>query len=96
MIIEDGKFYFIKDNFFDLFEGYKLMENKENGNKRPCYFCFKDNNEKDIIWFVPISTKHDKYEKIYESKKKKQKLMKCMCKSSAFYYSYKRYFALSI
>ena len=73
MIIEDGKFYFIKDNFFDLFEGYKLMENKENGNKRPCYFCFKDNNEKDIIWFVPISTKHDKYEKIYESKKKKQK-----------------------
>ncbi len=73
MIIEDGKFYFIKDNFFELFKGYKLMENKENGNKRPCYFCFKDRNDKRIIWFVPISTKYDKYQKLYEDKKKKQK-----------------------
>ena len=42
MIIEDGKFYFIKDKFFDIFKDYKLMENKEGGNKRPCYFCFRD------------------------------------------------------
>lgn len=49
------------------------MENKENGNKRPCYFCFKDRKDKDIIWFVPISTKYDKYQKLYENKKKKQK-----------------------
>jgi len=73
MIIEDGKFYFIKDNFFDLFEEYKLMQNKENGNKRPCYFCFKDKRDENIVWFVPISTKYDKYKKIYEAKKEKQK-----------------------
>lgn len=71
MIIEDGKFYFIKDKFFDIFKDYKLMENKESGNKRPCYFCFRDRKNKEIIWFVPISTKYDKYKKIYDNKKLK-------------------------
>ena len=71
MIIEDGKFYFIKDEFFDIFKGYKLMSNKENGTKRPCYFCFRDRRNKEIIWFVPISTKYEKYKKIYDNKKLK-------------------------
>lgn len=69
MIIEDGKFYFINDKFFDVFKNYELMTNKENGNKRPCYFCFRDRKNKDIIWFVPISTKYNKYKKIYNNKK---------------------------
>jgi hypothetical protein len=69
MIIEDGKFYFIKDEFFNIFKEYKLMENKEGGSKRPCYFCFRDRKNKEIIWFVPISTRYDKYRKIYEDKK---------------------------
>lgn len=72
MIIEDGKFYFIKDKFFDVFKDYGLMLNKENGKKRPCYFCFRDKYNKEIIWFVPISTKYDKYQKIYEYKKQRQ------------------------
>lgn len=72
MIIEDGKFYFIKDEFFDVFKDYGLMLNKENGKKRPCYFCFRDKYNKEIIWFVPISTKYDKYQKIYEYKKQRQ------------------------
>lgn len=71
MLIEDGKFYFIKDEFFDVFNDYGLMVNKENGNKRPCYFCFRDRKNKEIIWFVPISTKYEKYKKIYENKKLK-------------------------
>lgn len=71
MIIEDGKFYFIKDEFFDIFKDYKLMENKESGNKRPYYFCFRDRKDKEIVWFVPISTKYDKYKKIYDDKKLK-------------------------
>lgn len=71
MVIEDGKFYFIKDEFFNIFKDYKLMENKEKGTKRPCYFCFRDRREKEIIWFVPISTKYDKYKKIYDNKKLK-------------------------
>lgn len=71
MVIEDRKFYFIKDEFFDVFKDYGLMVNKENGNKRHCYFCFKDRQNSEIIWFVPISTKYEKYEKIYEKKKAK-------------------------
>ena len=71
MVIEDGKFYFIKDEFFDTFKKYNLMINKENGNKRPCYFCFRDRKDKTIIWFVPISTKYEKYKKIYKNKKVK-------------------------
>ena len=69
MLIEDGKFYFIKDEFFDIYIGYNLMENKESGTKRPCYFCFRDRKDKEIIWFVPISTKYNKYMKIYNNKK---------------------------
>ena len=34
MVIEDGKFYFIKDEFFDVFKDYGLMENKDGGIKR--------------------------------------------------------------
>lgn len=71
MIIEDGKFYFINDEFFNIFKDYGLMVNKENGNKRPCYFCFKDRQNKEIVWFVPISTKYDKYKRIYDTKKLK-------------------------
>lgn len=73
MKIEEGKFYFIKDDYFDLFMNYKLMQNKENGTKRPCYLCFKDNNNKHIIWFVPISHKVEKYKKIYNKKLKIRK-----------------------
>lgn len=70
MRVESGKFYFIKDEFFDIFKDYKLMQNKENGNKRPCYFCFNDPENEKIIWFVPISSKVEKYKYIYENKKK--------------------------
>lgn len=41
MVIEDGKFYFIKDEFFEVFKDYGLMVNKENENKRPCYFALE-------------------------------------------------------
>ena len=71
MVIEDGKFYFIKDEFFDVFKDYGLMENKDGGTKRPCYFCFRDRKNKEIIWFVPISTKYEKYKKIYDNKELK-------------------------
>lgn len=73
MQVESGKFYFIKDEFFELFKNYELMQNKENGNKRPCYFCFKDTENPNIIWFVPISSKVEKYKRIYDNKIKNRK-----------------------
>lgn len=56
MIIEEGKLYFIKDEFLKKYgEKYNLMNNKlEKGIKRPTYFCFRDNKEENILWFVPI------------------------------------------
>lgn len=41
------------------------MQNHEKGKKRPTYFTIKD---KDILWFIPISSKVDKYQKIINKK----------------------------
>lgn len=72
MKIEDGKFYFINNEFIEKYgDKYNLMRNKESGNKRPCYFCFKDKIDRNIIWFVPISKQYEKYKDIYEKKKQK-------------------------
>ena len=72
MQINVGGFYFIKDTFFDIIDDPELMKNKENGNKRPCYYCFKSKEYNNIIWFIPVSTKIDKYQKIYDYKIQKQ------------------------
>lgn len=72
MQIDVGYFYFIKDSFFDVIDDSELMQNKENGNKRPCYYCFKSKEYDSIIWFIPVSTKIDKYQKIYDKKLQKQ------------------------
>ncbi len=42
-----------------------LMTNHERGKKRPTYFTIKD---KDILWFIPLSSKVDKYQKIIDKK----------------------------
>jgi hypothetical protein len=67
--MDSGCFYFIKDEFFIDYKDSRLMENKKI-NKRPCYFAFID-NKTQLIWFIPISSKYDKYRLIYEKKKKK-------------------------
>ncbi len=72
MQINIGYFYFIKDLFFEVIDDKELMQNKENGNKRPCYYCFKSKKYDNIIWFIPVSTKVEKYQKIYDNKIKKQ------------------------
>ena len=73
MKIEPGKFYFVKDSFFEKVKDKELLQNKSNGNKRPCYFCFKDMHNNDLIWFVPISSKVEKYKNNYIHKLKSSK-----------------------
>ena len=38
------------------------MENKENGNKRPCYFCFRDKKTKRLfgLFQYPLNMKNIK------------------------------------
>ena len=71
MKIEQGKFYFIKDEFFELVKDKELCQNKEKGIKRPCFYCFRDKKYEKLIWFIPISSKVDKYKKIYDKKMKR-------------------------
>lgn len=75
MKIEEGKFYFIKDEFFEIVKDDLLLKNKGNENKRPCYYCFKDSKDENILWFIPISSKVDKYNKIYNYKLQKYKIV---------------------
>lgn len=72
MKVEAGYFYFVKDDFFNNINDVELMKNKENGTKRPCYYCFKNKENDKIIWFIPVSTKIEKYKRIYNNKIQKQ------------------------
>lgn len=68
MEIKTGYLYHIKDSFFDKINLKQLMINHENGHSRPSYLAIKD---KDILWFIPLSTKIEKYKKIIDNKLKK-------------------------
>ena len=61
MKLQTGYIYHIKNEFFSFINDKKLMINHENGHSRPTYFVIKNNN---ILWFIPLSSKVDKYEKI--------------------------------
>ena len=75
MKIEKGKFYFIKDEYFKLVKDKELCKNKERGTKRPCFYCFKDKTDSNLIWFIPISSKIEKYKKIYDKKIKRNSIV---------------------
>mgnify|MGYP004716381857 FL=1 len=62
-----GYVYHIKDDFFDKINDKGLMINHENGKARPTYFTIED---RDILWFIPLSSKVFKYKLIIERKLK--------------------------
>ena len=68
MEIKTGYIYHIKDEFFDKINDKGLMINHENGHSRPTYFTIKD---KEILWFIPLSSKVYKYQNIIDKKVKK-------------------------
>ena len=68
MKIKTGYLYHIKDEYFDVVNDETLMQNHERGKKRPTYFTIKDKN---ILWFIPISSKVEKYKKIIDKKREK-------------------------
>ena len=68
MEVKTGYIYHIKDEYFDKINDKSLMINHENGRARPTYFTIKD---KDILWFIPLSSKVSKYQPIIYKKIKK-------------------------
>ena len=71
MILETGYVYHIKDEYFEFAKDERLMKNHEDGSTRPTYFCIKDDNSK-ILWFIPMSSKIEKYKKITRTKNKEK------------------------
>ena len=65
MQIKTGYLYHIKDEYFDIVNDESLMQNHERGKKRPTYFTIRDDN---ILWFIPVSSKVIKYQKIIDKK----------------------------
>ncbi len=54
--------YNIKDDFFDKFDDPYLKGNKEE--KRPHYFCLRDDDVKGLFWMIPLSRQIERCEGI--------------------------------
>jgi len=67
MEIKEGYVYHIKDEYFEIVKDETLMKNHENGKARPTYFCIKDKTS-DILWFIPMSSKVEKYRDLRNKK----------------------------
>ena len=66
MKVQTGYLYHIKEEFFIKFKG-NIMETRKDYS-RPSYLAVRD---KEILWFIPLSTRIQKYRKIIDLKKKK-------------------------
>jgi len=71
--MKQGHFYFIKDEFINKYgTGNNLMQNKETINgqahQRPCFLAFSDAKNPDVFWCVPISSRLEKYHRLYDDK----------------------------
>jgi len=70
MKLETGYVYHIKDEYFNYVKDSKLMRNHESGSSRPTYFCIKK-EDSNLLWFIPMSSKIEKYRKIQKEKLEK-------------------------
>lgn len=72
MEIKEGYVYHIKNDYFEFVDDKKLMKNHEGNSTRPNYFCIKI-EKSEIMWFIPMSSKIEKYKKIVDEKVNKYK-----------------------
>lgn len=70
--MEQGKFYYITDEYYEKFYEHGIMGNKDEDeygkHGRPCFYCFKSD---DFYWMIPVSSKLSKYEELFKKKKMK-------------------------
>lgn len=60
--MENGKLYFIKDEYL---EKWNLLQNKGSNHDRPFYCSFHDKIHPEISWMIPLSSKIEHYEDVY-------------------------------
>lgn len=72
--MENGHFYYIKDQYFEDFPDPHLMKNKETVegqvHDRPCFYAFQD-KKTELYWMIPFSSQVEKFHGIYEQKMQK-------------------------
>lgn len=76
MELTEHGLYLVDDAYFLRFPSSGWMWNK--GQNRPHYFSFRDN--KGITWFIPMSSKVDRYKKKIkreEAQRGKGKCLRC-------------------
>ena len=71
MLIAEGYFYHIRDEFFSFVQDRYLMANKEDDAYRPHYLAVQDSKNAAIYWMIPVSSKINKFRALYEHQKKK-------------------------
>ena len=68
-MLQTNYFYFIKDRFYEEFSDCGLMTNypsdDDGQHNRPCYYCLF---YEELFWMIPISSRLEKYERIYMDK----------------------------
>ena len=67
MIVTEGCFYHIKNDYFSVANEKTLMSNYENGGYRPHYFAVRDSSNLAIFWMIPVSSQFEKYKALYDN-----------------------------
>lgn len=74
--LKPGCFYFISSEYFDKFDPErKLPYNVKGGNGRPFLCVYQDTGKPEIHWFIPISSRVEKYQDIVARKLEQQKAL---------------------
>lgn len=68
MVVETGFLYRFKDEFFEKVNDINLLPNHDCGHSRPNFLAIKD---EEMLWFIPLSFKVEKYQRIIDLKIKK-------------------------
>lgn len=70
MNYQEGYVYHIKDEYFVIANDPNLMQNKENGNYRPTFYCMRD-EKTSLLWLVPLSSRVEKFQAIFNKQMEK-------------------------
>lgn len=70
MNYQEGYVYHIKEEYFIKANDSNLMQNKENGNYRPTFYCMRD-KKTSLLWMIPLSSRVKKFQSIYDKQIRK-------------------------
>lgn len=83
MKMEERHFYFVADSFIKDFPDPNLMQNKVaidgKQHDRPCFFAIIDKKQDGVFWLIPVSSRIEKYKKIYARKMKRYGRCNTIC-----------------